>query len=214
MRRKESDDVLSLGRAVASELRRHGIVVDETRVSDMTVSLTQRSDFENKQVYDYFISFHRNAFKPEQATGVETYTYINAGAKVKELAKRVQNALVGVGFGNRGVKEANFHVLRETKAPAVLIEIGFIDNSRDNALFDSQREEIVKAVAGAILSQLGLVYMEQSKDGLKEALDVLIRNGLLQSPEYWLENARANKTVKGEYARLLIERIAKFISHQ
>ncbi len=214
MGRKESDDVLSLGRAVASELRRHGIVVDETRVSDMTVSLTQRSDFENKQVYDYFISFHRNAFKPEQATGVETYTYINAGAKVKELAKKVQNALVGVGFGNRGVKEANFHVLRETKAPAVLIEIGFIDNSQDNALFDSQREEIVKAVAGAILSQLGLVYMEQSKDGLKEALDVLIRNGLLQSPEYWLENARANKTVKGEYARLLIERIAKFISHQ
>lgn len=214
MGRKESDDVLSLGRAVASELRRHGVVIGETRVSDMTVSLTQRSNFENRQIYDYFISFHRNAFKPEQATGVETYTYINAGAKVKELAKRVQNALVGVGFGNRGVKEANFHVLRATKAHAVLIEIGFIDNSRDNALFDSQREEIVKAVAGAILSQLGLVYMEQSKDGLKEALDVLIRNGLLQSPEYWLENARANKTVKGEYARLLIERIAKFISHQ
>jgi len=214
MGRKESDDVLSLGRAVASELRRHGVSVDETRVSDMTVSLTQRSNYENRQVYDYFISFHRNAFKPEQAAGVETYTYINPGAKAKELAKKIQNALVGVGFGNRGVKEANFHVLRETKAPAVLIEIGFIDNSQDNALFDAKQEEIVKAVAGAILSQLGLVYMEQSKDGLKEALDVLVRNGLLQSPEYWLENARAGKTVKGEYAGLLIERMAEFISHQ
>lgn len=214
MGRKESDDVLSLGRAVASELRRHGVVVAETRVSDMTVSLIQRSNFENKQVYDYFISFHRNAFKPEQAAGVETYTYINPGAKAKELAKKIQNVLVGVGFGNRSVKEANFHVLRETKAPAVLIEIGFIDNSQDNALFDSQREEIVKAVAGAILSHLGLVYMEQSKDGLKEALDVLVRSGLLQSPEYWLENARAGKTVEGEYAGLLIARIAEFISHQ
>lgn len=214
MGRKESDDVLSLGRAVASELRRHGVVIAETRISDMTVSLTQRSDFENRRVYDYFISFHRNAFKPEQATGVETYTYINAGTKAQELAKKMQNALVGVGFGNRGVKEANFHVLRETKAPAVLIEIGFIDNSQDNALFDSQREELVKAVAGAILSQLGLVYMEQSKDGLKEALDVLVRKGLLQSPGYWLENARAGKNVEGEYARLLIERIAEFISHQ
>jgi N-acetylmuramoyl-L-alanine amidase len=214
MGRKESDDVLSLGRAVASELRRHGVVIAETRVSDMTVSLTQRSNFEKKQVYDYFISFHRNAFKPEQAAGVEIYTYINPGAKAKELAKKMQNALVGVGFRNRGVKEANFHVLRETKAPAVLIEIGFIDNSQDNALFDSKREEIIKAVAGAILSQLGLVYMAQSKDGLKEALDVLIRNGLLQSPEYWLENARAGKTVEGEYAGLLIARIAEFISLQ
>lgn len=214
MGRKESDDVLSLGRSVASELRRHGVFVAETRVSDMTVSLTQRSDFENMQVYDYFISFHRNAFNPEQAAGVETYTYLNPGAKAKELAQGIQNALVGVGFGNRGMKEANFHVLRETKAPAVLIEIGFIDNSQDNALFDSKREEIVKAVAGAILSQLGLVYMAQSKDGLKEALDVLVRYGLLQSPEYWLENARTGKAVKGEYAGLLIERIGEFISHQ
>jgi len=212
MGRKESEDVLSLGREVASELRRHGVVVDETRASDGTVGLTQRSDFENRRVYDYFISLHRNAFKPEQAAGVETYTYINPGTKAKELAKKIQNALVGVGFGNRGVKEANFHVLRETKAPAVLIEIGFIDNSRDNALFDAKRGEIVKAISGAILSQLGLAYVEESKDGLKEALDVLVRNGILRSPEYWLENAQSGKTVKGEYAGLLIERIAEFIS--
>jgi len=214
MGRKESDDVLGLGRAVAAELRRHRVVVDETRVSDMAVSLTKRTGFENKQVYDYFISFHRNAFKPEQAAGVETYTFINPGAKAKELANKIQNALVGVGFGNRGIKEANFHVLRETKAPAVLIEIGFIDNTQDNALFDSKREEIVKAIVGAILSHLGLLYMEQSKGGLKKALDVLVRSGLLKSPEYWLENARASKTVKGEYAGLLIERMAEFISHQ
>ncbi len=84
----------------------------------------------------------------------------------------------------------------------------------DNALFDSKREEIVKAIVGAILSHLGLLYMEQSKGGLKKALDVLVRSGLLKSPEYWLENARASKTVKGEYAGLLIERMAEFISHQ
>ena len=54
----------------------------------------------------------------------------------------MQRALVDVGFANRGVKAANFHVLRETKAPAVLIEIGFIDNSKDNKLFDSKFEKI------------------------------------------------------------------------
>jgi N-acetylmuramoyl-L-alanine amidase len=214
MGRKESEDVLSLGRSVAEILKRHGVAVDETRTADVSLSLKERSDFENRGTYDFFISFHRNAFKPEQAAGVETYTYLNPGAKSKGLAEKIQSALKKVGFVDRGVKTANYQVLRETKAPAVLIEIGFIDNSQDNALFDAKRDEIVKAVAGAILSQLGLAYIEESKNGLEGALEVLVRNGILKSPEYWLENARAGKTVKGEYAGLLIERMAEYISSQ
>ena len=214
MGRKESEDVLAVGREIAGILRRHGVIVDETRTADVSLSLKERSDFENRGTYDYFISLHRNAFKPEQAKGVETYTYLSPGTKSKGLAEKIQSALVKVGFIDRGVKEANFHVLRETKAPAVLIEIGFIDNSQDNALFDAKRDEIVKAISGAILSQLGLAYIEESKNGLEGALEVLVRNGILKSPEYWLENARAGKTVKGEYAGLLIERMAEYISAQ
>jgi hypothetical protein len=46
--RKEADDVLSLGRAVAAVLRRHGVIIDETRTADVSVSLKARCDFENK----------------------------------------------------------------------------------------------------------------------------------------------------------------------
>lgn len=158
--RKESNDVLSLGKAVAAEVRRHGITVDETRTSDATVSLNDRSNFENRNAYDYFISFHRNAYKPQKANGAETYTYLSASTKAKALAEKIQAGLVSIGFINRGVKTANYHVLRETICPAVLIEMGFIDNSSDNDLFDSKRNEIVKAIAKAILSQLGIVYKE------------------------------------------------------
>ncbi len=157
--RKESDDNLALGKAVAAELRRHGVIVDETRTGDTTVSLNDRSTFENRQSHDYFISFHRNAFKPEQAKGVETYTYLNPGAKAKGLAEKIQNALVSIGFTNRGVKAANFHILRETKAPAVLVEVGFIDNTGDNQLFDAKRDEIVDGITKAILEQLGIKYL-------------------------------------------------------
>jgi N-acetylmuramoyl-L-alanine amidase len=156
--RKEKDDVLAVGRAVTAELRRHGVTVDETRTSDATVSLQNRSNFENKKTYDYFISFHRNAFKPEAARGAETYTYLNGRPDTKSLAKKINDALVAVGFVNRGVKEANFHVLRETKAPAILTEIGFIDNTGDNELFDSKRDAIVDGIAKAILSQLRIAY--------------------------------------------------------
>ncbi|BDR76138.1 N-acetylmuramoyl-L-alanine amidase [Clostridium tetani] len=162
--RKESNDVLSVGKAVAEEVRRHGITVDETRTSDVTVSLNDRSNFGNRNSYDYFISFHRNAFKPEKAKGAETYTYLRASTKAKALAEKIQAGLVSVGFINRGVKTANYHVLRETRCPAVLIEIGFIDNSGDNALFDSKRNEIIREISKAILSQVGIGYKENKSN--------------------------------------------------
>lgn len=160
--RGESDDVLSLGKEVAEEIRRHGVTVDEIRTSDTTVSLNDRSNFENGNTYDYFISFHRNAYEPEKAKGVETYTYLNPGEKSQSLAESIQASLVDLGFIDRGVKEANYHVLRETKAPAVLIEMGFIDNSEDNNLFDEKRSEIINAIAKAILYELGIDYIEAS----------------------------------------------------
>lgn len=160
--RKESNDVLEIGKEVAKEVRRHGVIVDEIRTTDTTLSLQQRSNYENKNNYEYFISFHRNAFKPEAATGVETYTYLNQDARSKAMADKIQAAIVNLGFANRGVKKANFHVLRETKAPAVLIELGFIDNSKDNSLFDSKKKEIIKAISKAILAQLGVTYKEES----------------------------------------------------
>ena len=156
--RKEKDDVLKVGLEVAKILRSYGVLVDETRTADKTVSLKERSDMENKKTYDYFISFHRNAFKPEQANGVETFTYINQTEKAKSLADRIQKELVKIGFKDRGVKKANFHVLRETKAPAVLVEIGFIDNSKDNQLFDSKFAEIAISISRVILLQLGVEY--------------------------------------------------------
>jgi N-acetylmuramoyl-L-alanine amidase len=173
--RKESNDVLTLGRVVAEEVRRHGVTVDEIRTTDATVSLGERSDFENRNTYDYFISFHRNAFQPEKARGVETYTYLNPGAKSKGLAQRIQTSLAALGFADRGVKEANYHVLRETKAPAVLIEIGFIDNTGDNNLFDAKRNEIIKALAKAILAQVGIDYIEASAPTQSENGQTLYR---------------------------------------
>lgn len=150
MGRKESEDVLSIGKEVANYLRQYGIVVDETRTSDVTVSLGDRVRFENQKKYDYFISFHRNAYMPEVANGVETYTYLSGGASAGELAKRIQNSLVSLGFRDRGVKRANFYVLKATKAPAVLVELGFIDNSKDNNIFDLKKDQIIQALCQAL----------------------------------------------------------------
>ena len=214
--RKESDDVLSLGKDIAKIIRRHGVTVDETRTADVNVPLRQRTDLENKQDYDYFISFHRNAFMKETASGAETFVFTEASEKSKAMASKLQAALADVGFADRGVKTANFHVLRESRAPAVLVEIGFIDNSQDNALFAKKYREIVKGISKAVLAQVGIKYLEaiepgQPEDHLTDSLGVLVKNGIVSSPEYWQENARAGKTIKGEYAALLIDRMGEFV---
>lgn len=54
-------------------------------------------------------------------------------------------------------------MLRETKAPAILIEVGFIDNTADNRIFDSKKDAIIIGIAKAILSQLGISYKDAPK---------------------------------------------------
>lgn len=152
--RKESNDVLRLTKRVGEILSTNDESVNYTRLADTTVSLSQRSSIENQGVYDYFVSFHRNAVGAEVAKGVETHIY-SRGGKSEQLANKVNTLLVGVGFVDRKVKVSNFHVLRETKCAAILIEVGFIDNSVDNGLFDSKFEQIAQAIAKGCLQQMG-----------------------------------------------------------
>jgi len=153
--RREADDVMVLGQAVAKRLRSVGIVIDETRTTNTSLSLEQRVKMESMKNYDFFISFHRNAYKPEVGTGAEVYVYRFLNNKSKPLAAKIQKALVNVGFRNRGVKEADFYVLKHTQAPALLLEIGFIDNSDDNKLFDTKFKKIVEEMSHAMIEIAG-----------------------------------------------------------
>ena len=101
-RRYEKDDVLKLGKDVKKIVERHGVQVDETRVDDSYISLNKRSEIANRKNYDFFISFHRNAFN-KKAYGVETFTYVSKKPKAVQLATNINNGMVKVGFRNRGV---------------------------------------------------------------------------------------------------------------
>lgn len=86
----------------------------------------------NAQKLDQFVSIHLNA---GGGRGTETYVYEgNYANKNNDLAvaKRVNDAVVAsCNFFNRGVKQANYYVLRETVAPAILIEVCFVDSQED-----------------------------------------------------------------------------------
>ena len=161
--REEADDVLKLALKVGDLLKLNNENVYYTRTTDDTVSLSERSSKENAGNYDYFVSIHRNAYQPEVAKGVETHIYAKGGI-AEALATKVNNEIVKVGFVDRGVKISNFHVLRETISPAILIEVGFIDNSMDNSIFDSKFDSIVKAIVAGCLAQIGKNINMPSED--------------------------------------------------
>ena len=131
------------------------------------VSLQRRTDFANSKHGDVFLSIHANAFGNgwNEACGIETYVYNTRPEKAVRLANTIQNRLVSVtNLVNRGVKAADFHVLRETEMTAVLIECGFMTNKREADLLKtaSYRNTCGEAIAEAVAEFYRLQKKEES----------------------------------------------------
>ena len=152
--RQEKDDSLALTLAVGELLQERGIDVLYTRTTDVYESPYQKAMEANAADADFFISIHRNS-SPEANTysGVESLVYNRSGIKL-EMAENINDQLEAVGFVNLGVKERpGLVVLRRTRMPAVLVEVGFINSDTDNMLFDNF-DDIALGIAEGILDTL------------------------------------------------------------
>lgn len=126
-----------------------------TRTGDTTVSLQERSSMANSWGADFYLSAHINS---GGGTGYEDYTYSTSRMQlsVNEESKRIQRViheevkkvLVAYNVRDRGSKEANFHVLRETMMPAVLTEFLFIDHAEDAKLL--QNDNFIRDISNAL----------------------------------------------------------------
>ncbi|MCL2169610.1 MAG: N-acetylmuramoyl-L-alanine amidase [Defluviitaleaceae bacterium] len=171
--RRESDDVLRLSLAVRNILQAEGLRVIMTRATDVFVSLNERSDISNRNNADLFVSIHRNASSSTAANGVENFVFTTAPGNTVRSAFAVLDEVVDVGVqNNRGVLRSNFAVLRNTQAPSMLLEMGFITNVRDNQLFDQNFNAYAAAIARGIMRALSgslpatHLYTVQSGDSL------------------------------------------------
>lgn len=158
--RYEKNDVLKLSLEVEKLLKKQsGITVHLTRSKDEYVELYSRSVFSNNLKADVFVSIHRNAHTNSSGNGTENWVHPQAPPTDTVLATEILDRLVAVGVGtNRGIKKGDYSVLRNTKAPAVMIELGFITNASDNNLFDSNFNGYAKAIAQGICAYLGIDY--------------------------------------------------------
>lgn len=153
--RREKDDTLDLTLAVGDILKKNGIDVYYTRTTDEYETPFKKATDANNSGADLFVSIHRNSSEnPNQYSGVETLVYNDTGLKA-EVARNINNQLEDAGFKNLGVDERkNLVVLKRTKMPAVLVEAGFINNDKDNYLFDEEFDSIAQAIADGILESI------------------------------------------------------------
>jgi N-acetylmuramoyl-L-alanine amidase len=97
-----------------------------TRTTDVFVSLQGRCDISNNNGCNRFMSIHNNAFN-KSVHGTETFSLSGTGTAA-DLRNKVQARMIQAwNRTNRGNKTYNFHVLRNTNAPAELAELGFVD---------------------------------------------------------------------------------------
>lgn len=102
-----------------------------SRTGDQTLTLAQRTNAANAWAADFLLSVHINA---GGGTGYEDYVYPGVGAPTTTYQNTIHAEILKlVNFTDRGKKQADFHMLRESNMPALLTENGFIDNANDAA---------------------------------------------------------------------------------
>ena len=163
---KEKDVTFAVAKKVQNLLTKSGARVIMTRTRDVDVyapnatdrqELQARCDVANRDNrVSLFLSIHCNAFSSPAAHGMETY-YCAGSAKGQEFAGLLNEELAKAGgLFNRGVKTANYYVLRHTNMPASLIELGFVTNYNEEKLLRSDAYQ--NKLAGAIVKGIARYF--------------------------------------------------------
>lgn len=186
---QEKDICLTIALKLQDVLKRNyvGHHVTLSRTQDQTLSLKARTDMANSWGADYLVSIHVNA---GGGTGFESYIY-NGQYGEKRITNQLRAIIHGAvvqasGFRDRGKKEANFHMLRESLMPAVLTENGFIDTIADANLLQDPTflNEIATAHARGIAQALKLRknnVKQESADNHEQKVHVIKRGDTLWS---------------------------------
>lgn len=146
----EKTATLAISKYANNYFRNASMKTMMTRTTDKYVGLSERARMANRAGANLFISVHINSAGNDSATGLETYHFSVSNSSSKgALATYIQHRMLEAwNLRDRGVKAANFAVLRETSMPAVLVEAGFINNKHDNYFIRTpvQQQKMGKAI--------------------------------------------------------------------
>ncbi|CUQ08497.1 bacteriophage endolysin [Clostridium paraputrificum] len=174
---KESVENRPVGNKVIEKLRALGHTVIDCSCDyskDRDEQLAAIVKKANAQKLDLFLSLHLNA---GGGTGAEVYTTNTSGAK-SEAKKLIDTYCNRTGFKNRGHKYADFYVLGHTVAPAMLIEMAFVDTEADYKKWNNLGAElianaIVEGITGQVVQEKPVETPSTTSYTVKITADVL-----------------------------------------
>lgn len=212
---READANLVIALKMRNELLRHGVTVGISRMKDENDDLAEEIREANAFKPDVAVDVHNNA---GGGNGFEAIIQTNGYAvKSRRLGQLIETQVKTIGQNSRGIKTRKntagtadyFGFLREVKAPAVIVEGFFVDSS-DALDFDTiaEQEALGVAYAKGVLNYLDIEYKPENAATFADAVDVLYKKGIINSPAYW----QRSSTYSAENVRLLIQKIAEYIS--
>lgn len=160
---EEADLNLAIALACQAELARHGVSVAMSRAKDENDTIDEEIRECNAYKPDLAVDIHNNAGGGD---GAEVYHH-HGGGKSKTLAENILTEIVAVGQNSRGAKTRKnasgqdyYGFIRNTSAPAVIVECAFVDNAKDIQIIDTAAEQKAMgvAIAKGILKTLGVAY--------------------------------------------------------
>lgn len=158
---KESTEARKIKDKVVQYLRKEGHTAYDctcnngTSQNDVLSKIIEKC---NSHDVDIDVSIHLNSGADDEkgngkTTGVEVYVYKETSHCFAE-GVRVCKKIAALGFKNRGIKvNDDLYVLKHTKAPAMLIEVCFVDDEDDTELYKKNIDEISKAIAEALINK-------------------------------------------------------------
>lgn len=176
---------------------------------DVTVYPTDRNAYEDYKKgtlasvaqfsrYDYVLEIHFNALKAVAADGKTkgVECYVPVGAENDTTEEAICNAVAAVGLTNRGVKRYNWAVIskaRQSGTSAALLEVCFIDDPDDMAVYKAKFQAIVDAIASAIIATHDLKKEEApvTYETFREYMDQYMTELAVKEPSDWSKDARA-----------------------
>ncbi|MBO0481561.1 N-acetylmuramoyl-L-alanine amidase family protein [Candidatus Enterococcus courvalinii] len=149
---EEKTITLSTAKKIKAALEAEGATVYLTHETDDFIQLGEICTFSEEKSADVFISLHADSTEiANEATGITTYYYYERN---EELAQTIADGFSELPLNSRGITYGNYQVLRENLQPAILVEMGYMNNDSDLAelVTDDYQEKFAESLTNSLIA--------------------------------------------------------------
>lgn len=206
---KEQDITFAVGHKLGKLLSNKGILVKHSRneITDVVgktlhTSIAARYIMANEWLADYFVSLHCDSSLSSFAKGSHVCVYTKGGIQEK-LGQSIQNELLKLGLDGRSqqiVERKDLGVLKYSKMPAILVEMGFISNKDNAYILANKQDELAFAIYKGICNFLGIDFnvdkSSYSNPSVIDCTNELLWRGLITDQNFWNKKAESDEDIK------------------